>query len=111
MRSCVMVMMLVGCGRLGFDRLSGDDTLYDGGAGGGGVIIGGPAMSLELLAGDIGGPGNVDGIGSVARFFCPDDVAVDDAGNVYVADASNYIVRKISTGGEVTTLVGAVGVP
>jgi hypothetical protein len=34
-------------------------------------------------------------------------VAVDGVGNVYVADASNHTVRKVTPAGVVTTLAGA----
>jgi hypothetical protein len=36
-------------------------------------------------------------------------VAVDATGNVFVADAGNLLVRKISPSGQVSTLAGAVG--
>lgn len=50
--------------------------------------------------------GSNDGAAATARFFLPYGVAVDTAGNVYVADGGNHVIRKISPGGDVTTLAG-----
>ena len=44
---------------------------------------------LTVLAGALGGPGNIDGQASAARFYYPQDVAMDNAGNFYVADDYN----------------------
>src|SRR5438309_11541876 len=77
-----------------------------GGGGGGG----GPVSSLALFAGDLGGIGNVDGVGAAARFNGSEGVATDSAGNVYVADSGNNTIRKITPGGVVTTLAGTPGV-
>src|SRR5256885_17268976 len=60
-------------------------------------------------AGLAGETGSDDGMGSVARFYDPYGVAVDSAGNVYVADCSNCIIRKITPDDIVRTLAGPGG--
>lgn len=74
-----------------------------------------PAQVVTTLAGSPSDPktfgsiGSADGVGPAAGFRAPEDVAVDAAGNVYVTDASNYTIRKITPAGVVTTLAGATG--
>ncbi len=53
--------------------------------------------------------GFADGTGASAKFDSPAGVAVDVNGNVYVADAGNYRVRKVTPAGVVTTLAGSNG--
>src|SRR5207302_11263104 len=60
-----------------------------------------PAGVVTTLAGSAGNPGSANGVGSNARFNSPFGVAVDTAGNVYVADTANTI-RKVTSAGVVT---------
>lgn len=54
-------------------------------------------------------PGSTDGTGTNARFNFPRGIAVDAEGNILVADTSNHTIRKITRGGEVSTLAGLAG--
>jgi len=62
-----------------------------------------PAGKTSTIAGD-GVQGNADGIGALARFHTPLDVAIADDGTLYVADTLNHVIRKIDPFGKVTTL-------
>ena len=66
---------------------------------------------VTTFAGTVGVPGSTNATGTAASFRYPNGVAVDTAGNVYVADSDNHLIRKISPAGVVTTLAGTVGAP
>ncbi len=65
-----------------------------------------PVGLVSTLAGS-GAQGSADGAGITAGFRFPYGIAVDLTGNVYVADASNHKIRRITSAGVVTTLAGA----
>lgn len=70
-----------------------------------------PAGEVSTFAGAPFQLGSADGNGSAARFFLPSGLAVDSAGNVYVAEQGNHVIRKITPGGDVSTLAGGVQQP
>jgi streptogramin lyase len=68
------------------------------------------SSTIAGLAGHIGG---VDGTNSGARFNGPNDVAVDNAGNLFVADYGNKTIRKLTPVGTnwvSSTIAGLAGV-
>ncbi|HUD45565.1 MAG TPA: serine/threonine-protein kinase [Candidatus Baltobacteraceae bacterium] len=64
-----------------------------------------------VIAGQVGAAGSVDGIGADARFRWPRGIAIDKAGNLYVADTGNNTIRKITPDHTVMTLAGLAGSP
>jgi len=66
---------------------------------------------VSTIAGD-GHSALVDGSGTTAEFKQPAIIALDDTGNILVADAANSAIRKLTlnaTGVSVTTISGATG--
>lgn len=62
---------------------------------------------VTTLAGQAGSPGSADGTGSAARFNLPAGITMDPSGNLFVADATNDTIRKVTTAGVVTTVAGS----
>ncbi len=69
----------------------------------------GQAYRFTPLAGLADTSGSTDGTGNNARFNRPVGIAVDGAGVVFVADANNRAIRKVTPDGVVTTLAEPIG--
>ena len=69
-----------------------------------------PGGVVTTVAGTAGFSGSANGTGGVARFNAPQGVAVDGAGNMYVADTGNHLIRKITPAGTASTVTGTTGV-
>lgn len=64
---------------------------------------------VSTLAGKADVSGSQDGTTANATFNAPNGIATDTVGNIYVADQGNYVIRKITPEGIVTTFAGTVG--
>jgi sugar lactone lactonase YvrE len=62
-----------------------------------------------VLAGTVGVSGYADGATTSARFGAVAGMASDSAGNLYVADTTNQVVRQVTPAGNVTTICGIGG--
>ncbi|WP_162499751.1 NHL domain-containing protein [Mucilaginibacter terrigena] len=71
----------------------------------GGAVPANEYGRVSTFAGN-GQAGDVDATGLNARFYAPEGIAIDKNDNIYVADALNHKVRKITPSGQVSTLAG-----
>lgn len=62
--------------------------------------------SVSVLAGASGSSGSNDGTGANASFNSPRGIAWDNSNNVYVAEYTGRVIRKIDANAKVTTLAG-----
>jgi len=69
-----------------------------------------PAGTIALFAGSTTASGSLDGTGAAATFNSPGGMAIDASGTIYVADSGNNTIRKVTSGGVVTTIAGTAGV-
>jgi hypothetical protein len=63
---------------------------------------------ISNLAGSLGTIGSADGSGSNATFYVPKGIA-NDGTYLYVSDTYNHTIRRVTTGGAVTTIAGYAG--
>lgn len=61
---------------------------------------------VSTFVGTSGVVGKVDGVGAAAQFSNLGGLAIDNLGNIYVADSGNNLIRKVTSAGTVTTLAG-----
>jgi sugar lactone lactonase YvrE len=66
-----------------------------------------PDGTVSLFAGDPANPGWADGPGATAEFIHPQGLVLGPDGNLYVADTSNNMIRKIAPDGTVSTYAGS----
>jgi gliding motility-associated-like protein len=62
--------------------------------------------TVNFIAGS-GNQGSADGVGSGASFDSPQKLAADAAGNIYVTDVGNNLIRKVAPDGNVSTITGS----
>jgi len=68
-----------------------------------------PGGVVSTIAGTPMVSGSSGGSGKQAKFNSPSGLALDGAGNLYVADRYNHVIRKVTPAGVVTTLAGSAG--
>ncbi|HTH83539.1 MAG TPA: hypothetical protein VL490_11420 [Mucilaginibacter sp.] len=66
-----------------------------------------PGGTVSTFSGNASA-GYVDGAATVAEYFNPQGTATDAQGNVYVADRSNNLIRKITPAGVASVFAGAI---
>ncbi len=68
-----------------------------------------PAGEVSTIAGS--DHGSADGVGIAAGFHAPEGIAVDAAGNLFIADSLNQTIRRVAPDGTVSTLAGLADGP
>jgi mucin-19 len=66
-----------------------------------------PVGVVTTFAGD-GTPGFKDGTGSGAQFNGPSAIVINSSGTLFVSDAGNHCIRRITSAGVVSTFAGGV---
>ncbi len=110
MRRALLLLVATSAACVPGGEFDGGTAAAGGGSGGAGGSVEVPDAStgwnIALFAGS-GMRGSQDGPPGTARFDDPRGLAIDLAGNLYVADRGNRSIRKVDPQGNVTTLSGA----
>jgi ABC-type transport system involved in multi-copper enzyme maturation permease subunit len=68
------------------------------------------SLSFEIAAAtdepSVGVNKSVDGLGAAVRFVTPSGMVADSHGNLFIADQTDSVIRKVAPGGEVSTFAG-----
>ncbi len=89
--------------------VDGDGTLYVTDSGNETIRKITSEAEVTTLAGSITNAGSTNGAGNNAEFNNPYGIAVDGAGNLYVADQNNDEIRKVTPAGIVSSIAGKAG--
>jgi len=92
------------CGNL-FVADTGNQRIRKIGSTPNGATTGPFYYNVTTLAGS-GAAGSINATGTNATFSNPHDLAIDASGNVYVSDRGNFLIRRVTTAGVVTTFAG-----
>ncbi|MFC1859130.1 RHS repeat-associated core domain-containing protein, partial [Thermodesulfobacteriota bacterium] len=66
-----------------------------------------PNGNLTPVVPNTVGETDIDSPSSTARFYIPEALAMDTGGNLYISDAYTQRIRRVDTGGIVTTVAGS----
>ncbi len=72
----------------------------------GGVGVGYAQIIVTIAGNHASGYTGDGGYATAAELWYPNGTAVDAAGNVYIADANNNVIRKVNTSGIISTFAG-----
>lgn len=64
---------------------------------------------VTTFAGSVGVIGSTNGTGTNSSFNFPVGITTDPAGNLYICDSENHLIRKITSTGVVSTFAGSNG--
>lgn len=94
----IVFAALTGCSKKSTPTPTSDSTVYN---------PQGVYGHTTTFAGSLNFSGPTNGTGPAASFYLPTGIAADATGNLFIADAGNNMIRKISPDGVVTTLAGS----